>query len=176
MFTLRDIEFEDYKDLYPCGIDEEAKKFFDPNAFKSLAHLKEYFTDFFIPLKEETIIPPQIIVKDNKIIGLIYFCHLKEKESVRESELGFVLHKEYRGKGIVTNASKIMLKRAFDELDVDFMKISCLPSNKASKTIAKKLGMSFDQYWYSDGTKICLFKISKDQYYKSINSCYKLNI
>ena len=70
MFSLRDIEPDDYMGLYPCGNDEEARKFFDPLAFKSLDALKDYFKDFFLPLKKETIIPPQIIEKDNKEIIL----------------------------------------------------------------------------------------------------------
>jgi len=172
MFKLRDIKMDDYKGLYPCGTDKEARKFFDPTAFESLESLEKFFIDFFIPLKDETIIPPQIIEKDNKIIGIIYFCHLKDKKSGRESELGFVLHKDYRGQGIVSKASQLMLARAFEELNVDLMKISCLPSNEASKAIAKKLGMHFDKYWYNDKTKICLYKISKKQYFKNIE---KLN-
>src|SRR6056297_2401229 len=166
MFSFRDIEPDDYMGLYPCGNDEEARKFFDPLAFKSLDALKDYFKDFFLPLKKETIIPPQIIEKDNKIIGIIYFCHLKDKEEGKVSELGFVLHKDYRGQGIITKASKIMIDRAFNELNVDMMKISCLPSNEGSKAVAKKLGMKFSNYWYNDEVKICLYKITKEEYKK----------
>jgi ribosomal-protein-alanine N-acetyltransferase len=170
LFNLRDIKPNDYIDLYQCGNDTEARKFFDPLAFQSLDALEKYFKDFFLPLKKETIIPPQIIELNNKVIGIIYFCHLKETKEGKVSELGFVLHKDYRGQGIITKASKIMLERAFMELKVDLMKISCLPTNEASKAVAKKLGMTFSQYWYSGDKKICLFKLTKKQYKKMKNS------
>jgi RimJ/RimL family protein N-acetyltransferase len=164
MFKLRDMVFEDCEALLPCGVDEEARQFFDPSIFVDLESLQRSANDFFLKLAETTIVPPQIIEVDDKVVGIIYFCYLKEKDGQNQTELGFVLHKDYRGKGIVSQASKEMLDIAFKQLKVDFVCISCYPENLGSIGVAKKLGMSFDHFWESNGEKICLYKINKSEY------------
>ncbi len=166
MFELRDMVFEDCEELLPCGTDNEARQFFDPTIFVNLESLQKSANEFFLKLAETTIIPPQIIEIEDEIAGIIYFCYLKDKDGSKETELGFVLHKDYRGKGIITKASQIMLDAAFNKLKVDTVNISCYPENEGSIGVAKKLNMSFDHYWESkNGEKVCLYKITKDEYF-----------
>jgi len=59
-----------------------------------------------------------------------------------ETELGWVLRPEARGKGYATEASRALLDWAFEELDVPYVTAMIRPGNAASVAVAERLGMT----------------------------------
>lgn len=57
-------------------------------------------------------------------------------------ELGFVLHPDARGHGVITRAADRLLTYAFDELDAQVILWRALTGNKGSRRVAQKLGFS----------------------------------
>ena len=59
-----------------------------------------------------------------------------------ETELGWVLRPEARGRGYATEASRALLDWAFEELDVPYVTAMIRPGNAASVAVAERLGMT----------------------------------
>ncbi|KAJ3014695.1 UNVERIFIED_CONTAM: hypothetical protein HDU68_000171 [Siphonaria sp. JEL0065] len=58
--------------------------------------------------------------------------------------LGYYLHKDYRGKGIMPNAVKQMLKHAFSpDWDIEKVDVATFASNKSSGRVVEKVGFAF---------------------------------
>jgi len=87
-----------------------------------------------------------ICLADNTIIGSIglHFqgnsnCPLEENEA----ELGYWLGELFWGKGYATEASKIMIKYAFEQLGLQRLKAVVYEENRASKHVLEKCNFAF---------------------------------
>jgi len=84
--------------------------------------------------------------KDNKPIGAIELM-LNSGASVPKSdgecELGFWLGKPFWGKGIIPEASKELLRRAFEDLKMEKVWCAYYDGNAKSKRTQEKLGFEF---------------------------------
>jgi RimJ/RimL family protein N-acetyltransferase len=56
-------------------------------------------------------------------------------------EIGWVIHPDHQRKGYATEASKCILKYAFDELKCHRVIATCQPENAASYRVMEKIGM-----------------------------------
>ena len=85
------------------------------------------------------------------VIGLIQ-VYIRENEN--ERELGYVLSKDYRGKGYMTEVVKTVCNRIFYNPAVDAVALSILPANLPSQAVARKAGFVLDpqQEWEKETT------------------------
>lgn len=86
------------------------------------------------------------ITKDNIPIGSIELLihpngnHWWDEGS---AELGYWIGEEYQGKGYATEASRVLIKRAFDDLNIERIYASYKCENMASKRVLEKLGFRY---------------------------------
>lgn len=59
-------------------------------------------------------------------------------------EIGYWTHREAVGKGIATETSCVMIRLAFETINVERVEIMCAPENSASATIPAKLGFTHE--------------------------------
>ncbi len=59
------------------------------------------------------------------------------------AELGYWIGEEYWGRGFAVEASKTLIKHAFDDLDIDQIYASYRIENSQSKRVLEKLGFRF---------------------------------
>lgn len=90
-----------------------------------------------------------IVLKENNeqhVIGFITVEYIEKQDKIF---LSYALNKEYRNKGIMTKAIKMMLKK---ELEPYFkgttVSMYIIPSNKASIRVAKKIGAKLNLIYY----------------------------
>ena len=85
------------------------------------------------------------------VIGLIQ-VYIRWNEN--ERELGYVLSKDYRGKGYMTEAVKTVCDRIFYNPAVDAVTLRVLPSNLPSQAVARKTGFVLEpqQEWEKETT------------------------
>ncbi|ANC76137.1 acetyltransferase [Fictibacillus phosphorivorans] len=62
----------------------------------------------------------------------------------RIGEIGYVLHPNYWGKGIATEAGQLLLKFGFEDLQLHRLFATCDPRNKASEKVLIKLDMTLE--------------------------------
>lgn len=79
--------------------------------------------------------------RDRKVIGTIGLHNRNRREN--SVEMGYILNKEYWGRGLIPEAARRLLEFGFDDLKVDAVKATCDPQNRASERVMKKLGMTF---------------------------------
>ena len=59
------------------------------------------------------------------------------------AELGYWIAEEHQGNGYATGASKMLIKRAFDDLGIERIYASYKKENVASKRVLEKLGFKY---------------------------------
>ena len=88
-----------------------------------------------------------IVFRDNgKVIGSLGIEKYGREEALTEfegykgRELGFVLSKDYWGKGIMTEAVDAVIRYLFDQLDFDFLICGHYDFNSQSRRVQEKCG------------------------------------
>lgn len=79
-----------------------------------------------------------VIVYEGKIIGSI---NLEFDHTGEVCEIGWLVHKDYRNKGIGSEAAKLLIEYAFNTLKMRKVIAHCDSSNGASEKVMKKVGM-----------------------------------
>ena len=91
-----------------------------------------------------------VLKENNKVIGSLGIHNRKMDESYIgniQREIGYVLSKDYWGRGIMSEAVKAAIKYAFEELNVDVLWCGHFVSNNQSRRVIEKCGFKF----YSEG-------------------------
>jgi len=82
------------------------------------------------------------IWKDNNIIGLILIKDVDNQ--VRSAEIGYMIDKEFEGKGLIKESCTLMIKFIFNVLELNKIVLCCDDKNERSIMIAKKFGFSIE--------------------------------
>jgi len=82
-----------------------------------------------------------LIFKENQ--ELIGYCGLVYSKEIDDIELIYALRKSYWGKGLATEASKMMIDFAFDSIKLEQVFASIDPANIGSEKILIKTGFIF---------------------------------
>ena len=77
----------------------------------------------------------------DEVIGSIDFNNRHADDVL---EMGYLLHPDYWGQGIVTEAARALLEVGFTLLNLYKIEIECYGYNKASQRIAEKLGFTLE--------------------------------
>ena len=80
--------------------------------------------------------------ESKKIVGSIGIIGIDRHS--RKAEIGYMLGKEHRGKGFMTEAVQLALGFAFGKLKLNRVRISCSTRNKASRKVIEKAGAKFE--------------------------------
>lgn len=86
------------------------------------------------------------ILKDDELIGCVeLLIHPSGNHWWGEgsAELGYWIGEEYQGHGYATEASKALIERAFDILDIKQIYATYKLENMASKRVLEKLGFEY---------------------------------
>jgi len=75
---------------------------------------------------------------DPKLLGII--GHYRIKPEHYRAEIGYMLHPEYQGKGIITEAIKAVVAYGFDEMQLHSIEAIIDPDNVASAAVLEKNG------------------------------------
>lgn len=77
----------------------------------------------------------------NKVIGSVDF---NKRHADDVLEMGYLLHPDYWGQGLVPEAARALLEVGFTLLNLHKIEIECYGYNKASQHIAEKLGFTLE--------------------------------
>lgn len=136
--TLRPVTLADAEDMYDYAHDREAMQFvFEPH--QTLEDTKRNIANYFLssPLGKFGI--------ELKATGhLIGSIDLNLQEAHENGVLGYVLHPDYWGQGIIAEAGEALLALAFDKLRL--IRVSAVHDvlNPNSGKVMTKLGMTFE--------------------------------
>ena len=86
------------------------------------------------------------IIYEDKIVGcvgLLFYPNCHQDWGKDAVELGYWIGEEYQNRGICTKASKILVKRAFKDLNVKAIYATYYIDNIKSKRVLEKLGFKY---------------------------------
>lgn len=136
---LRKITLDDAEEMYSYASNEEVTKSVTWDTHSSLSDTIE-FINSFLPQYDA---PWGIELKENgKFIGTVHFVWWQQQH--HSAEIGYVLSKEYWGKGLITEAARAIISFGFESMDLVRIQARCFLENKGSERVMKKLGMSFE--------------------------------
>ena len=65
-------------------------------------------------------------------------------KDLKSAEIGYWLCSKYQGKGIVTRAVSALISMAFNQYELEKVQISAAVSNKPSRAVCERLGMTLE--------------------------------
>lgn len=140
--TLRPFTKDDLSDFYEYAKVEGVGEAAGWQHHKSI-HDSEKILDMFINSKKTFA-----HIFDGKVIGSLGIekydeNDMPELESQKGRELGFVLSKDYWGKGLMPEAVNEIIRYLFDEVQLDFIMCGHFTENTRSKRVQEKCGFKF---------------------------------
>ena len=141
---LRQRRLSDAEDIFAYAKLAEVSY---PAGFPPVATLEDeiaYLRDIYPKNLAEKKIPSGygITLKgQDRVIGSIDF---NNRHADGVMEMGYLLHPDYWGQGIMTEAARALIEVGFDLLQLHKIEIGCYDYNQASRRIAEKLGFSLE--------------------------------
>lgn len=116
-----------------------------------------------------------VLKAENKVIGAIKLNPDNNRGKYYAKAISFVLSPNYWGYGIMTEAAKLVIKYAFDELKIDLLSAFHYSENYRSKRVIEKCGFEYEitlpkskQRYDGKQMDIVCYCIVKSKYYGNI--------
>lgn len=143
---LRLMTLDDVDDIHAWMGDPEVVRYqlYEPRTREVVAEkVAEYLKGVRLE-KHDDFVQPAIVL-DGVVIGAIYF----KLESVEDesAEIGWVLRREYHGKGYAFEAASAMLEVAFGAMGLHRVFAELDPRNAASVALCTRLGMRHEAHF-----------------------------
>lgn len=140
---LRKVTLEDIEDMHLYGSDEEVSKYVTWNTHETISDTKDFLESVLNKYENKQVSPWGIENKENgKFIGTIDFVWWQPNHKI--AEIGYVISKDYWGKGLTTEVAKEIIKFGFEEMDLVRIQARCDIENIGSARVMEKAGMSFE--------------------------------
>ena len=165
---IRPFKESDLEDFYGYCSVEGVGEMAGWNHHKSIEESREIL-DMFLSKKEVFAV---VSKADNKVIGSLGLHRSwtnddPEHTQLKAKEIGYVLSKDYWGRGLMPEAVKALIETCFDKYDLDALSIGHFITNSQSKRVIEKNGFKFvkqDKFYsaqmdkYFDDAKYILLK------------------
>ena len=139
---LRKISMDDADNIFLLRTNNEAMKYIHKTKLNSIEDAKELINK----MNEPDRIQWGITLKStDTIIGTIGY-HRIEKENFR-AEIGYMLHPQYWGKGIMSEAISVVINYGFREIKLHSIKAVINPENIASKKLLENFKFIQEAYF-----------------------------
>ena len=170
---LKKVEPQDSDDLFEILSNDNLFKYRPGNPWKTLDAVKKigghYERDFN---KHKTIFLGIYYKKaNNKLVGIAEIFEFDDKAN--RVEIGYTVNENYWGKGIATNAVKLMLDFLFNIIDVNSIQATPMPVNTKSKNVLERCGFIYEgtlrqiKHWTGIGiVDLDMYSILKSDYVK----------
>ena len=99
--------------------------------------------------------------EDGRMIG---WCGLGFLPEIGETEVTYLLDKDYWNRGYATEAARISLSYGFEEAGLDRIIALAFPENAASRRIMEKIGMSYKEMIHIWKLDLVLYSITREVY------------
>lgn len=161
----------DFKDLFEYAKDEETTMFVRWKNYTDVEQAKERIDLLLAKYAENGVVNDYAIeLKDeHKVIGSIGIVNYQEKCN-GIVEIGFVLNKNYRGNGYMTEALKGFLRAVRDSNVANRIEIKCDVLNIKSSNVMKRAGLTLEGVNrcsgydnYHDCADIAVYSILKNE-------------
>jgi [ribosomal protein S5]-alanine N-acetyltransferase len=140
---LRKITLDDVQDMYAYCSDEKVAEYVTWDTHQSISDTTAFVKYALNQYSSKKVAPWGIEYKENqKLIGTIDFVSWQTNH--KTAEIGYVLARDYWGRGLVTEAAKEIIKFGFNHMNLVRIQARCFEENIGSERVMEKTGMQFE--------------------------------
>jgi [ribosomal protein S5]-alanine N-acetyltransferase len=140
---LRKPEADDIPKLYSIFSNPETTRFYDVEPFRSVSEAEDLLESLLWRYSMEKQIRWAICWKEDKTLLGTCGYHAVEKLH-HKAEIGYELHPEAWGKGVMSEALDAIIRYGFICMDLNRIEAVYLPENAASKKLLEKKGFKIE--------------------------------
>lgn len=150
---LRDFLPEDFEAVHAYASDPVVTRFtsFGPNSEEETRAYLERMAAEAAEQPRRNFTPAIVDRETGRLIGACGL--LSRREGFREYETGYVLHRDWWGRGLASEATRALLAFAFGELGAHRVYATVTPENQASCRVLAKLGFRLEGHQRKDMLK-----------------------
>jgi len=150
--TLRTVRQSDLDTFYARHVDIDNRGDYFPLNIRSESEFRKSFQETGLWTEDRGTL--LIVNESGDILGWVNFY--MTVSYFDEYELGYLIYDpEQRGKGIATEAVKLLVRYLFDTKKVNRLRLVIHPDNKASRRVAEKCGFTHEStargVWFHRG-------------------------
>lgn len=142
---LRALLVSDAADMFDYAKDPEVSRYLTWSAHPNVNFTKKYLTFVGQQYRTGDFFDWAIVDRaSGRMIGTCGFtCFHYESNS---AEIGYVLHPDFRGRGLATEAARAVLTFGFEELNLHRIEARYMQENTASRKLMERVGMTFEGF------------------------------
>ncbi len=138
--TLRPWQETDVDDMFEYARDPEV----GPNAGWPPHASREVSAQIIRKFIEQGDVWAIVWKETGKVIGSVGLHTDQRRPGVNCKMLGYVLSRDYWGRGLMTEAAGAAIRYAFDELKLDLLSVCHFPHNSRSRRVIEKCGFQYE--------------------------------
>ena len=136
---LRRVNESDVNEVFALRSNLETMKYISRPLVKTIDDALEHIAMINAKIENNEGINWAITYKGSpKLIGIL--GHYRIKTEHHRAEIGYMLHKEHNGKGIITEAVQEVVKYGFNEMKLHSIEAIIDPKNFGSEKVLQKCG------------------------------------
>lgn len=144
--SLRRVVKSDVEEIFALRSNEEIMKYIPRPIAKTNEDALEHIATMDATIDKNEGINWAITLKNSaKLIGII--GHSRIQPQNHRAEVGYILHPEYHGKGIIPEALKKVLEYGFNEMKLHTIEAVIDPDNSASEKVLLKSGFTKEAHF-----------------------------
>ena len=166
---LRKMTPDDAEPIFQIFADDEVTKFYDVASFTSIGQARELIELNLERFNRREGIRWAIVRKeDDTLVGTCGYNNLYKTS--RRGVIGYDLARAYWGKGIITEALRVMIRYGFEGLGLNRIEAFVMPENLASMNALRKLGFREEGvlreygFWKGQFVDLKCFSLLKREY------------
>lgn len=137
--TLRSLLMEDAPEMLIQRSDERILHFTEIKKAEKLEDVKAFIQLIQNNVENgESILWAICLKGEEKLIGTICLWNLNPEKQT--AEIGFTLHPDFWGKGLVSEAAKAVIEFGFEKMEANIIEAGCMTGNEASIHLLQKQG------------------------------------
>jgi [ribosomal protein S5]-alanine N-acetyltransferase len=141
--TLRQLEIEDDQEIFFLRSDERVNKYLVAPIAQSIEEAREFINKINTGISNTECPYWGITPKnDNRLIGTICLWNISIKEN--EAEIGYVLHPDWQGKGLMQEAIHKVIRYGFEVMKLRAITAVLDPANERSISSLKRTGFFYE--------------------------------
>ncbi len=143
---LRKAVIEDAPEIFFLRSDPRVLKYIDREPAQSLEEAQQFITLITDNLESNNGINWAISLKDDsRLIGTIALWRLIKEH--HRAEIGYTLHPDFQGKGIMDEAMKAIIDYGFNVMNLHSIEANINPDNKASQNLLERNNFVREAYF-----------------------------
>ena len=154
--NLRSFQEEDVKSLFETRAYPKNSIYLDRTPYQKIKEAEDFFHKITTGVRQNKWINWAITLKGNsKMVGSICLWNLNAEKAI--GELGYEMHPDFQGKGIMTESMKKVIEYGFTTMQLQKIEAATHQDNKASIKVLEKFNFKYEKNLEGDEKYLAIY-------------------